>query len=172
MMALNSDISKFNAYVKTQVIALEARGETTTYLLVNVFKGYETASDLEFALFIKRKKDAYDEGGDIIVTSLMDAAENKFKTRVLLQTWSAPTKEQEQILALTAQVHQFCIAKAAPKKDKRAPKDFGKAKQDKDKNGLGRRSFPRRENLSLRLWMAKTTIWSVSVLEISIVFLE
>jgi hypothetical protein len=62
MMALDSDISKFNAYVKTQVIALEARGETTTDLLVNVFKGYETAQDLEFALFIKRKKDAYDKG--------------------------------------------------------------------------------------------------------------
>jgi hypothetical protein len=82
MMALDSDISKFNAYVKTQVIALEARGETTTDLLVNVFKGYETAQDSEFALFIKRKKDAFDEGGDITVTSLMDAAENKFKTRV------------------------------------------------------------------------------------------
>jgi hypothetical protein len=58
MMALDSDISKFNAYVKTQVIALEARGETTTDLLVNVFKGYETAQDSEFALFIKRKRDA------------------------------------------------------------------------------------------------------------------
>jgi hypothetical protein len=92
MMALDSDISKFNAYVKTQVIALEARGETTTDLLVNVFK-YETAQGSEFALFIKRKKDAYAEGGDITVTSLMDAAENKFKTGVLLKTWSAPTKE-------------------------------------------------------------------------------
>jgi hypothetical protein len=40
MMALDSDISKFIAYVKTQVIALEARGETTTDLLINVFKGY------------------------------------------------------------------------------------------------------------------------------------
>jgi hypothetical protein len=38
------------------------------------------------SLFIKHKKDAYDEGGDITVTSLMDAAENKFKTRVLLKT--------------------------------------------------------------------------------------
>jgi hypothetical protein len=67
MMALDSNISKFNAYVKTQVIALEARGEITTDLLVNVFKGYETAHGSEFALFIKRKKDAYDEGGDIFV---------------------------------------------------------------------------------------------------------
>ena len=68
---------------------------------------YETAQDSAFALFIKRKKDAYDKGGDITVTSLMDAAENKYKTRVLLKTWSAPTKEQEQILALTAQVNQL-----------------------------------------------------------------
>jgi hypothetical protein len=133
MMALDSDISKFNAYVKTQVIALEARGETTSDPLVNVFKGYETAQDSEFALFIKRKKDAYDEGGDITVTSLMDAAENKFKTRVLLQTWSAPTKEQEQILGLTAQVNQLRIAKAAPNKDKRTPpKDLSKTKQDRE----------------------------------------
>jgi hypothetical protein len=149
MMALDSDISKFNAYVKTQVIGLEARGETTTDLIVNVFKGYETAQDSEFALFIKRKKDAYDKGGDITVTSLMDAAENKFKTRVLLKTWSAPTKEQEQILALTAQVNQLRIAKAAPKKDKRALRIPAKQNKTRIRNGLGRRSFPRRENL---LW--------------------
>jgi hypothetical protein len=68
--------------------------------------------------------------GDITVTSLMDAAENKFKTRVLLKTWSAPTKEQEQILALKVQVHQLRIAKVAPKKDKRNPNDSCKAKQD------------------------------------------
>jgi hypothetical protein len=38
------------------VIALEARGETTTDLLVNFFKGYGTAQDSEFALFIKRRR--------------------------------------------------------------------------------------------------------------------
>jgi hypothetical protein len=134
MMALDSDISNFNAYVKTQVIALEARGETTSDLLVNLFKGYETAQDSEFALFINCKKDAYDEGGgDITVTSLMDAAENKYKTRVLLETLSAPTKEQEQIPALTAQVNQLRIAKATPNKDKHTPpKDLSKTKQDRE----------------------------------------
>ena len=45
-------------------------------------------------------------GGDITVTSLMDASESKYKMRVILKTWSATTKEQEQILALTAQVSQ------------------------------------------------------------------
>jgi hypothetical protein len=144
MMALDSDISKFNAYVKTQVIALEARGETTSDLLVNVFKGYGTAQDSEFALFIKRNKDAYDEGGGITVTSLMDAAENKFKTRVLLKTWSAPTKEQEQILALTAQVKQLRIAKAAPRKDKRTPpKDLSKTKQDREQKWAWKKILPK-----------------------------
>jgi hypothetical protein len=89
------------------------------------------------------KKDAYDEGGDITVTYLMDAAENKFKTRVLLKTWSAPTKEQEQILALTAQVHQLRIAKAAPKKEKRAPKDSSKGKQDKDTKWAWKKVLPK-----------------------------
>jgi hypothetical protein len=133
-MALDSDISKFN---------LEARGETTTDLLVNVFKGYETAQDSEFALFIKRKKDSCDEGGDITVTSLMDAAENKLKTRVLLQTWSAPTKEQERILALTVQVHQLCIAKVAPEKDKSTPNDSSKAKQDKEQKWAWKKVLPK-----------------------------
>jgi hypothetical protein len=47
----------------------------------------------------------------------MDAAENKYKTRLLTGEWGAPTKEQEQILALTAQVDKLRIA-ATPKKDK------------------------------------------------------
>jgi hypothetical protein len=144
MMALDSEISKFNAYVKTQVIALEARGETTSDLLVKDFKGYETAQDSEFALFIKRKNDAYDEGGDITITSLMDADENKYKTRVLLKTWSAPTKEQEQILALTAQVNQLLIAKAAPNKDKRTPpKDLSKTKQDREQKWAWKKILPK-----------------------------
>ena len=146
MMALDSDISKFNAYVKTQVIALEARGETTSDLLVNVFKGYETAQDSEFALFIKRKKDAYDEGGDITVTSLMDAAENKYKTRVLLKTWSAPTKEQEQILALTAQVGQLRLAsKATPQKEKRntPPRVPSKTRQEREEKWAWKKILPK-----------------------------
>jgi hypothetical protein len=73
----------------------------------------------------------------------MDAAENKFKTRVLLKTWSAPTKEQEQILALTAQVSQLRITKAAPKKDKRIPKDPSKAKQEKDQKWAWKKVLPK-----------------------------
>ena len=86
MMALDSDISKFNAFVKTQLISLSARGEgfIGSDLLINVFKGYASAQDADFALFIKRKRDSYDEGDDINLASFMDAAENKYKTLSLI----------------------------------------------------------------------------------------
>jgi thiol:disulfide interchange protein len=62
---------------------------------------------------------------------------------VLLQTWSAPTKEQEQILALTAQVHQLRIAKVAPKKEKGAPKDSSKGKQDREQKWAWKKVLPK-----------------------------
>ena len=159
MMALDSDISKFNAYVKTQVIALEARGETTSDLLVNVFKGYEVAQDSEFADFIKRKKDAYDEGADLTVPSLMDAAENKFKTRVLLQAWSAPTKEQEQILALTAQVSQLQKS-TSPKKDRNVPntppKSASKKQQERDQKWAWKKILPKEGEPVIQVVEGKT----------------
>jgi hypothetical protein len=149
MMTLDSDISKFNAFVKTQVISLQACGESVidSELLMNVFKGYESAQDADFALYIKRKRDSYDEGDDINIVSFMDAAENKYKTRVLKQLWSAPTKEQEQILALTARADKADafnkqLRSGTPKKDKRTPsKD--KAKLDKEKKWAWKKIHPK-----------------------------
>jgi hypothetical protein len=151
MGGLDSNITKLNMYVKSQVISLEARGESTNGLLVNVFKGYQMAQDEDFAQFIKRKKDAYDEGANITVASLMDAAENKYKTRLLTGEWSAPTKEQEQILALTAQVDKLWIA-ATPKKDRQKngqsntpnpQKNTSKAKLEREKKWAWRKILPK-----------------------------
>ncbi len=150
MSAFDSNITKFNTYVKAQVISLEARGETTNDLLVNVFKGYSMAQDEDFGNFIKRKKDAYDEGGNITVASLMDSAENKYKTRILTGEWSAPTKEQEQILALTAQVDKLRLAALPPKKDKQRtantpnPKKIAsKAKLEREKKWAWKKILPK-----------------------------
>jgi hypothetical protein len=151
MSSLDSNITKFNIYVKSQVISLEARGEFTNDLLVNVFKGYQMAQDKDFAQFIKRKKDAYDEGANINVASLMDAAENKYKTRILAGEWSAPTKEQEQIIALTAQVDKLRLA-ATPKKDKQKneqsntynpQKNTSKAKLEREKKWAWKKGLPK-----------------------------
>ena len=107
MVDLDSNIQVFNLHVKTQVKALSARGETSNDLLNNLFKGYKAADDSEFQDFIRRKLNEYEEGGNIGVNNLMADAEAKFRTRVLNKEWAAPTKEQGQILALTAQIEQL-----------------------------------------------------------------
>ena len=148
MMAFDSNISKFNDFVKAQLVSLSARGEgfIGSDLLMNVFKGYAAAQDADFALFIKRKRDSFDEGDDINLASFMDAAENKYKTRMISQQWSAPTKEQEQILALTARADKADLLNSqlragTPKKDKKAAKD--KAKLDKTNKWAWKKVLPK-----------------------------
>ena len=75
MVQLEDNVTEFNEYVKTQKAALEARGETTNDLLVNLFKGYKAATDIRFVKYIENKEDDYNEGKDITVNSLMELAE-------------------------------------------------------------------------------------------------
>ena len=107
MVDLDSNIQDFNLYVKAQVKNLSARGETSNDLLSNLFKGYKAATDSEFLDLIKRKENEYEEGHDVSVNDLMAAAVAKFEARVLIKQWAAPTKEQSQIIALSAQVEQL-----------------------------------------------------------------
>jgi hypothetical protein len=116
MTELDSDVESFNFYVKAQIKSLSARGETSSDLLINLFKGYKAADDVEFLDFIRRKENAYEEGDDINTNNLMADSLIKFKARKLVGKWSAPTKEQGQILALTAQVELLKSAKKAGKK--------------------------------------------------------
>jgi hypothetical protein len=112
MLQLDSNVMKFNAYVKMQVATLSARGETTNDLLMNLFKAYKVADDADFKDFVKRKENEYEEGKDVDVDNLMEDAVAKYNARNLKKEWSAPTKEQDQILALTARVEQLTKSKA------------------------------------------------------------
>jgi hypothetical protein len=134
MIELDSDVAAFNSYVQTQVKNLSARGESSNDLLVNLFKGYKAANDVEFYDFIKRKQSDYEEGKDVDALNLMATALVKYEARNLTKEWSAPTKEQGQILALTAQLEKLKTAKkpvkpaAAPKAEHtpRTPRNEGK----------------------------------------------
>jgi hypothetical protein len=120
MIELDSDVKAFNFYVKAQIKSLSARGETSSDLLINLFKGYKAANDVEFLDFLRRKETSYKEGEDIDAKNLMADALIKFKARKLVGKWSAPTKEQGQILALTARLELLDkAAKQAPKKPTR-----------------------------------------------------
>lgn len=104
MLDLDSNIELFNQYVKAQIKSLLARGETSSNLPINLLKGYKVANDVEFLDFISRRENSYEEGEDVNHNNLMADALIKYKARKLINKWSAPTKEQDQILALTVQV--------------------------------------------------------------------
>jgi hypothetical protein len=101
---IGHDITKFNQYVKLSLEGLLARGETTTDLLTNLFKGYLTSSDKVFVKYIIGKQEQYEEGKHIEPVALMGLADIKFKTLVQKGQWNAPTPEEEKILALETQV--------------------------------------------------------------------
>lgn len=102
--SIGSDITKFNVYVKLLIDSLTARGETTQDLLINLFKGYQSASDKAFVEYIGRKLERYEEGEDLSPEQLMEYADNKYKQLKVTGRWNAPSAEEEKILALQAQI--------------------------------------------------------------------
>jgi hypothetical protein len=55
MSTVKSNIEEFNKYVKVNWEGLKACGESCDDLMINLFKGYQNASDHEFVHYIKQK---------------------------------------------------------------------------------------------------------------------
>jgi hypothetical protein len=98
IVAIASDITKFNQYVKLPVQLLYTRGETTTDLLTNLFKGYAAASDQVFRSYIERKLKTWEESGrdndTMSADALMALANKKFKIMKNKGTWNAPSANE------------------------------------------------------------------------------
>jgi hypothetical protein len=104
MATVTYNIELFNQYAKGQTEALSARGETSSDLLINLFSAYGAVLDKKFVEQIERQKDKFDDGEDIMVKTLMQVALIRYKDRKRSGLWQAPSAEEEQIIALTAQV--------------------------------------------------------------------
>jgi hypothetical protein len=55
MSTVKSNIKEFNKYVKVNWEGLTACGKNCDDLMINLFKGYQNASDHEFVHYIKQK---------------------------------------------------------------------------------------------------------------------
>ena len=117
MEDIDSDIKKFNEYVKTQVEALSARGQTTNDLLSNLFKGYAAASDSKFRKYIAKKEEDYDDGEALTEKQLMQLALNKFKNLVRAGKWKAPDDQEAKIIALEAKIAKMQKSRAPKQPD-------------------------------------------------------
>ena len=124
---VGSDINKFNKYVQTLLEALNARGETTTDLLTNLFKGYAACSDKTFVKYIADKQADYEEGKDLEPNELMVLAENKYKILKTKEIWEAPSEEEAKLIALEARFTE--LKKKMADKRKRVNQEVGPKKK-------------------------------------------
>jgi hypothetical protein len=153
VIELDSNVVKFNVYVKAQVNTLAKRGQTTNNLLINLFKGHEKANDVEFQDLICRKVNDYKEGRDVSISNLIIDTDMKHRARKLYNKWSAPTKEQEQILALTARVEQLKSQKL-PKPVPKKPAPTG-TKPKKDNKWAWKDTLPKDREPRTKLFEGK-----------------
>ena len=106
MRSVEFDIGKFNQQVMLLLQSLAARNQTTSDLLINLFKGYGAINDEEFKTWLQRKSESHDEGeNELTPDSLtMLAAKNKYDIMVERGTWNSPTNEETFVALLEAKL--------------------------------------------------------------------
>ena len=123
---------------------MQGEKQQTQDLLVNLFKGYKACKDAEIVDYIKKKKDLYEEGGEVSYQQLMDwSSLNKFKTRKESeQWWCQRTTEEETIIALQAQVNTLMVYQKKPFNPAGKPNGVGRKDymQGFNKRGKGKGS--------------------------------
>jgi hypothetical protein len=146
---IDSNIELFNQYVNINRAGLQAHGEKTDDLIINLFKAYLNVADQSFVEYMKKKKDDYDEGTTTLEPeTLMTHALNKYHILVQEHKWKARSPQDEQLVALKAQYEQLRDANLrlarsiSGKKTTKPTREGKKAKDKKGKNTQARKQEP------------------------------
>jgi hypothetical protein len=125
-----SNITKFNEYVRKQLRILSQRGEESSDTLTNLFKGYLACNDKDFVADIKRIKRDHDFGErELTPKTLMDRAQEMYDTAGLEETWEELTEEQQELVALRAELE--AMRKDGKKKQEGGKKPTKESKKKK-----------------------------------------
>ena len=126
---ISGDIVKFNQYVKDKVRELTCRGATYSGLILNLLHAYKSVTDSDFIAFISTKETSYlHDELELTADKLMLVAEFDYTIRVEKGTWGQLPAEQQQIVALSADLNQF-------RKNKNNNGSNNKTKGGGDKSG-------------------------------------
>jgi hypothetical protein len=120
-----NNILKFNEYLSDQMITLASRGASSSDIIINLFSGYKSCTNKKFIECMDKCKDSYEEGEDLTYRTLMSKTERKYQARVMRNQWNTLSNEQEQIVALKAQltsINSFKQKKVYPTKTKKLNK--------------------------------------------------
>ena len=95
MTTNGSDIVAFNAYVQSQIDGLAARGEVTSDLLVNLFKGYKMVKDRPFLDYLQTIENGHEDGSAVVdAPNLMLRAVNFYKNRLTRKQWEQQSQQE------------------------------------------------------------------------------
>ena len=105
MQKCKSNVDAFNIYVNEITMNLTSGGESSSDMLVYLFKGYREVKDANFLTYMAHKKEAYEDGTlPLTPLTLMSLALTKYNLLQSQKTWLHKTKEEDQLVALTAQL--------------------------------------------------------------------
>ena len=65
MVRFDCNVTQFNDFIKKQIDALQASGETSNNIMVNLLKGYKAITDSQFKQYIPPLINEYDERSNI-----------------------------------------------------------------------------------------------------------
>jgi hypothetical protein len=107
MAKLQWQIITFNEAVRELMSRLEARGETSTDLLMYLFDAYLTCKDETFIDYIKVKQREYYDNKlpEYTPNDLMHHAEEEYKRLIMENKWEAPSQQEEKIIALLSEIN-------------------------------------------------------------------
>ena len=156
--SVDHNVNKFNSFVKQQLAALAAHGQTTNDLLTNLFKGYSACSDPVFRRYIEQKKESYEEGSRITANQLMQWAKTKYNLIVEAGLWNSPTTEQQQIYALKAEVESLKKSKPTNRRNRNGNPN-GPKKASKEKPSWMFQEPAKGELYKARTWLNFPWYW-------------
>ena len=134
MKLAEGNINNFNERVRTLVNELASVGQSVNNedLLINLMKGYEAAPDKPFVRQMQDKhtRIMYYNDADREMEPIMRFAEQFWTDRTNNGTWGKPTHEEQQLIALTAQIRNFKAGGSSSKIDKPSTSSKPTSKKD------------------------------------------
>ena len=133
---VGNEITELNVHAKILNQQLISRGDMSTDLRANLFKGYKTSSDQEFIQYIKNIEDNYEEGEELSPNKLINLADTKFKIPKEKGVWNDTRKEEENLITIEDALGKLNKRKTKVEVKNRN-KDGKKFKGEKKQNHTG-----------------------------------
>ena len=159
---VNGDIDAIHKYFNQNYAQLKSRGKSVDDVHTILFEAYKVVPDANFHAYMDRLYDDWvDQTGDMKDATheeVMKKAKQRFDLLNHNDKWGAKSPEQEQIIALEAQLKDLKLSKKLLDKLKNKDKDKDKDK-DKQKESKGDKQGKNKKNTANKRFQKQDEEW-------------